>query len=329
MYIKRDDMLGLTGGGNKTRKLEFSMADALVHEADTIVTCGAVQSNHCRLTLSACIKEGLRCILVLEERVANSYRPDASGNNYLFHLLGAEKIIKVGLGEAPEKVKEIAEELRVEGRSPYIIPGGASNQIGALGYCACAQEIQTQQFTEEDVPSFDYLVTASGSGGTHAGLAAAMYALRSPTKVVGISTRHPELKQKNHIHSLAQTILDYTLPNTNITLPEGTVVVKDQYVGEGYSLPTKGMVEAVTMFARLEGVLLDPVYTGKAAAGLIDLARSGYFPVGSNVLFLHTGGAPSLYHYQPVDENVFGIAGAGILSMAENSSEEKKHDKTD
>jgi D-cysteine desulfhydrase len=143
LWIKRDDMLGLTGGGNKTRKLEFAMADAIEnHGADTIVTCGAVQSNHCRLTLSACIKEGLKCVLVLEERVAGSYKEDASGNNYLFNLLGAEKIYVVGLGEAPAKVDEVAAQLRSDGRHVYCVPGGASNEIGALGYCSCATEIQ-------------------------------------------------------------------------------------------------------------------------------------------------------------------------------------------
>jgi D-cysteine desulfhydrase len=142
LWIKRDDQLGLTGGGNKTRKLEFTMADALLKGADTIITCGAVQSNHCRLTLSACIQENLKCILVLEERVPGSYHQDASGNNYLFRLLGAERIHVVGLGEAQQKVQEIADELReTEGRNVYCIPGGASNEIGALGYCACAAEI--------------------------------------------------------------------------------------------------------------------------------------------------------------------------------------------
>lgn len=146
LWIKRDDLLGLTGGGNKTRKLEYAMADAIKSGADTIVTCGAVQSNHCRLTLSACIKEGLKCSLVLEERVPGSYKPEASGNNYLFRLLGAEKIVTVGLGEAPAAVEKLAEELRSQGRNVYCIPGGASNPIGATGYVACAQEIQVSSF---------------------------------------------------------------------------------------------------------------------------------------------------------------------------------------
>jgi D-cysteine desulfhydrase len=148
VWIKRDDLLGLSGGGNKTRKLEFVMADAIHnHQADTIITYGAVQSNHCRLTLSACIKEGLKCILIVEERVPGSYKVDASGNHYLFQLLGAERIEVVGMGDAPQKAEEMAHALRTEeGRSVYIIPGGASNEIGALGYCVCAAEIQVCVF---------------------------------------------------------------------------------------------------------------------------------------------------------------------------------------
>jgi D-cysteine desulfhydrase len=164
----------------------------------------------------------------------------------------------------------------------------------------------------------DALVTCSGSGGTHAGMAAAMYALRSPTKVIGISTRHPQEHQTATIYALAQKTLDYVLgeEHSKLELPMETVVVNDAYVGDGYSLPTDAMVEAVTLFARTEGVLLDPVYTGKAAAGMIDLVRSGFFPSGSNVLFLHTGGAPSLYHYQPIDETVLGVAGGGGTTTA-------------
>jgi D-cysteine desulfhydrase len=155
----------------------------------------------------------------------------------------------------------------------------------------------------------DYLVTASGSGGTHAGMAAAIYALRSTTKVVGISTRHPEDVQTSHIHALADKTLKFATGDNTLHMPKEKIVVMDSYVGPGYSLPTRGMQEAVTLFARKEGILLDPVYTGKAAAGLIDLVRSGYFEQGSNVLFLHTGGAPSLYHYMPIDTSV-AIAGS-------------------
>jgi len=143
LWIKRDDLVGnLAGGGNKSRKLEFVIAEALANKADTIVTCGAVQSNHCRLTLAACIREGLKCSLVIEERIKGSYNENATGNNYLFHLMGAEKIVPVGLNESSRGMETLAEELRKEGRNVYIIPGGASNAVGATGYCACAQEIQ-------------------------------------------------------------------------------------------------------------------------------------------------------------------------------------------
>jgi D-cysteine desulfhydrase len=170
----------------------------------------------------------------------------------------------------------------------------------------------------------DYLVTASGSGGTHAGIAAAMYALRSSTQIIGISTRHPEETQKSHIHALAQKTLKFATGDDSLELPKDKVVVKDAYVGPGYSLPTEGMQEAVTLFARKEGILLDPVYTGKAAAGLIDLVRNNYFEPGSNVIFLHTGGAPSLYHYMPIDTTVAIAGSSEQKSKSDNDAEEKK-----
>jgi len=159
---------------------------------------------------------------------------------------------------------------------------------------------QHQQFTEQ-LPEFDAFVTASGSGGTHAGIVAGMAALRHPTKVIGISTRQPKAFQEKHIRDLAEKTLNRVIGDDSVKLKEDSVYVKDEYVGEGYSLPTDGMKEAVTLFARTEGILLDPVYSGKAAAGLIDMARTGSFEKGSDILFLHTGGAPSLYHYQPLN----------------------------
>jgi D-cysteine desulfhydrase len=175
------------------------------------------------------------------------------------------------------------------------------------------------------IPFFDSLVCASGSGGTHAGMTVGF--LESETSVIGISTRHPQEKQTAHIHSLAQKTYQHLLDDPSAVLRKEEVVVHDEYVGPGYSLPTEGMEEAVTLFARLEGILLDPVYTGKAAAGMIDLVRQGAFADGSNVLFLHTGGAPTLYHYQPIATQVAGIAGAGTKTNAENiaaGAEEKK-----
>ena len=294
VYIKRDDLLGLAGSGNKTRKLEFVMADALAKGADTVITTGAVQSNHCRLTLAAAVKEGLKCRLVLQERVPHSYNPKASGNNFLFHLLGVEKI-KVVPGEADvgKEMQKVADEVVAEGGKPYIIPGGASYPLGATGYVACAQEIVEQMF--EKGINFNYVVVASGSGGTHAGLVTGFYGTNSNIPVIGISTRGKKAKQEEHVYDLVKRTAAYVGVKGNI--PRDAINVFDDYVGPGYSLPTPEMVEAVKMLARTEGIILDPVYTGKAMAGLIDLIRKGYFKKSDNVLFMHTGGFPSIFAY--------------------------------
>jgi len=168
IWIKRDDTLPGTGGGNKTRKLDFCIADALAKGADTIITCGAVQSNHCRLTLSWAVKEGLDCHLVLEERVPGSYNPQSSGNNFLFQMLGVSSVTVVPGGSPMlQEMQKLADKLAAAGRKPYIIPGGASNSIGALGYVQCAQELQQQMF--EQGCNFDHVIVPSGSAGTHAG----------------------------------------------------------------------------------------------------------------------------------------------------------------
>ena len=172
IWIKRDDLTGLAGGGNKTRKLEFLVADALAQGCDTLVTVGAVQSNHCRLTLAAAVKEGLKCRLVLEQRVPGSYDPKASGNNFLFRLLGVEAITVVPAGsDMAAAMQDVADELAAAGRKGYVIPGGGSNALGGLGYVACAQELQ-QQFFEQGL-RIDRVVVGSGSSGTHGGLLAA------------------------------------------------------------------------------------------------------------------------------------------------------------
>lgn len=295
LYIKRDDLLGLTAGGNKTRKLEFLVADALHQGADTLITVGAVQSNHCRLTLAAAVKEGLKCRLVLEERVPNSYHPEASGNNFLYRLLGVEKITVVPGGtDLAAAMQGVADELASEGRKGYMIPGGGSNALGALGYVACAEEILQQTF--DMGLELDHVVCSSGSGGTHAGLVTGMVGNNSNVPVTGISVRAEKEAQETKLHALANQSAE--LLGVQNGIPRDTLTVFDDYVGEGYSLPTEGMIEAVQMFARHEGILLDPVYTGKTAAGLIDLVRKGHFEAGENVLFLHTGGSPALYAYQ-------------------------------
>lgn len=296
IFIKRDDLLGLSAGGNKTRKLEFLVADALAQGADTLITCGAVQSNHCRLTLAAAVKEGLQCRLVLEERVPKSYNPDASGNNFLFRLLGVEKIKVVpGGSDMMKEMGEAAEEVASLGRKAYIIPGGGSNPIGATGYVACAEEILTQTFKKGI--AIDRVVCASGSAGTHAGLVVGFHGNNSHIPVVGVDVSRPKEVQEKLVYDLAQR----TAARLGIAgeLPRESVLCFGDYVGRGYSIPTPEMAEAVRLLARTEGILLDPVYTGKAMAGLIDLSRKGFFRKNENVLFVHTGGSPALYAYMP------------------------------
>ena len=296
VYIKRDDMLPGAAGGNKTRKLDFCIADALEQGADTIITCGAVQSNHCRLTLAWAVKEGLDCHLVLEERVKGSYSPDASGNNFLFQLLGVKSITVVPGGtDMMGAMKDLAAKLAATGKKPYVIPGGASNPLGALGYVRCAEELLQQLF--EMRLNIDHMVVPSGSAGTHGGIIAGIIGNNANIPVTGIGVNRSKAVQENAVHTLANQTL--ALIGAQTTAPADKVVAFDDYVGPGYSLPTDAMVEAVKLLARTESILLDPVYSGKAMSGLMDLARKGYFPKGSNVLFLHTGGSPALYAYLP------------------------------
>jgi D-cysteine desulfhydrase len=274
LYMKRDDLLGLAGGGNKTRKLEFLVAEALTRGADTLITCGAIQSNHCRLTLAAAVKEGLKCRLVLEERVPGSYNPEAGGNNFLFQLLGVEKVKVVPGGtDMMQAMQDTADEVAAEGRKAYVIPGGGSNPIGATGYVACAQEIL----------------------GTHAGLITGFHGTNSNLPVIGINVSRPKAEQEDLVYDLVKQTATHVGIASEI--PREAILCFGDYVGPGYSLATDQMAEAVRMLARLEGILMDPVYTGKAMAGLIDLVRQGYFKREENVLFVHTGGSPVLHVY--------------------------------
>ncbi len=240
------------------------------------------------------MKEGLDCYLVLEERVKNSYKPEASGNNFLFRLLGVKGITVVpGGSDMMGEMGKVAEKLKAEGKKPYIVPGGASNALGALGYVGCMEEIMHQMFTQG--LTFDHMVVPSGSAGTHAGIIAGMIGNNINIPVTGIGVNRPKAVQQEAVHKLANQALD--LIGVEQRVPADKVIAFDDYVGPGYSLPTDAMVEAVKLLARTEGILLDPVYSGKAMSGLIDLVRKGYFREGSNILFLHTGGSPALYAY--------------------------------
>jgi len=298
VFIKRDDLLmGLLGGGNKVRHLEFLMADAVNSGADTIITCGAVQSNHCRLALAASIKESFECHLLIEERIPNSYETITGGNTFLYGLMGAGSIKVVpGGSDMYGEMKSIANNLISKGRKPYIIPGGGSSALGALGYVECAKEIMDQ--LDEMGQQIDWVVCPSGSGGTQAGILIGMFAYETGVPVLGIATSRGGEAQQKLVYEKCRETCD--LLKLNGIPPIEDVITNGDYIGDGYGQPNKEMVDAVKRLAGTEGILLDPVYTGKAMAGLIDLARRGFFSEGDNVLFLHTGGTPILYAY-PVD----------------------------
>lgn len=297
IWVKRDDQLGLFPGGNKTRKLEFLVADALAQGADTLITCGAPQSNHCRITLAAAVREGLKCRFVIEERVPDSYDPQASGNNFMFRLLGVEAITVVPAGtDMAAAMQRVADELAAAGRKGYVIPGGGSNALGGLGYVACAQEIQQQTF--ELGLRFDRLVVGSGSSGTHGGLVAGFLGNHIDIPIVGIGVSRDPADQEPLVLREAQAVCD--LLGLGLQVPREAVRSIGGYWQPKYSVPNPMMVEAVRMAARTEGLLLDPVYTGKVMAGLIGLARQGELRPGERVLFLHTGGLPSLHAYERV-----------------------------
>lgn len=294
LYIKRDDCTGLGSGGNKTRKLEFLMADAVKHGADTIITQGATQSNHARQTVAIAVKMGMKCEILLEDRTGftgENYKK--SGNVFLDHLYGARVRELPGGTDMNAAMSALADELRADGRKPYIIPGGGSNPIGALGYVTCALEM-VNQFNTQDL-RVDCVVHATGSAGTQAGLVVGLEGTRSQIPVLGIGVRAAREAQETNVYNLAVKTAE--LLGVPGCVERESVRANCDYVGGGYGVPTPGMVEAVTLMARLEGILLDPVYSGKGMAGLIDLCRKGHFRKGENVVFLHTGGAVALYGY--------------------------------
>ena len=294
LYIKRDDCTGLGTGGNKTRKLEFLMADALAQNADTIITQGATQSNHARQTVAIAAKMGLRCEILLEDRTGSKVDEyKHSGNVFLDHLYGAHVRELAGGTDMNAAMEMRAGELRVKGRKPYIIPGGGSNPTGALGYVVCALEM-VDQFNNLGL-DVSCVVHATGSAGTQAGLLAGLQGIRSLIPVLGIGVRAAKEAQETSVFNLAVKTAE--LLGVPGAVARDSVVANCDYVGGGYGIPTPGMVEAVTMLARLEGILLDPVYSGKGMAGLIDLCRKGHFKKGENVVFIHTGGAVALYAY--------------------------------
>jgi L-cysteate sulfo-lyase len=294
LYIKRDDCTGLATGGNKTRKLEYLMAAALARNADTVITQGATQSNHARQTAAAAARLGLACHIILEDRTGythDDYRH--SGNVFLDHLLGASVSVVPGGTDMDAAMQRLADRLREEGRKPYVIPGGGSNPIGALGYVTCALELVAQ--ANDSGLVIDHVVHATGSAGTQAGLVAGLQGVRADIPVLGIGVRAPKAAQEQRVYELAAQTAE--LLGVAGVVSRDSVVANCDYVGAGYGVPTDGMIEAVTLLARTEGIVLDPVYTGKGMAGLIDLVRRGQFTKGQNVVFVHTGGSAGLFGY--------------------------------
>jgi L-cysteate sulfo-lyase len=295
LWIKRDDCTGLAQGGNKARKLEFLVADALAKGSDTLVTPGAVQSNHVRMTAAAAARFGLKAHAVLERRVPSTDEDyEENGNILLDELLGCPRTYVPTGGDVATTCAEVAASLSAKGAKPYVIPGGGSNPIGALGYVACAIELLDQ--AKARGIEISRVVHGTGSSGTQAGLVAGFAALRSPVEVFGISVRQPREKQESTVYDLACRTADH-LGQSGIVKRE-RVFADDGYVGPGYGQPTDGMIEAVTLLARTEGILLDPVYSGKAMAGMIDHIRKGTFGANEEIVFLHTGGATSLFGYK-------------------------------
>jgi L-cysteate sulfo-lyase len=285
LHIKRDDLTGLAGGGNKTRKLEFLVADALARGADTLITIGAVQSNHCRQTAAAAAKTGLRCILVLR-----GHPPaEPAGNLLLNQLLGAE-IRWSGERAREEVMEEVTVAEMAAGRKPYPIPLGGSNPLGAAAFAAAIGEL-----VEQTSGQFDRIVFASSSGGTHAGMAAGAILSGFRGQVLGISIDEELVSLQNLVAGIATGIFRL-LGENRIMRPEDICANAD-YLGAGYAIMGPPEREAIELFARQEGIILDPVYTGRAAAGLIGLIRRGIIGREEKVLFWHTGGIPALWAY--------------------------------
>ena len=295
LWIKRDDCTGIATGGNKNRKLEFLMGEALAEGATHIVTQGAVQSNHVRQTAAVAAKLGLACTALLEHRIKTN-DPDYldNGNVLLDRMMGLRIDYREPGLDMNAEAEAYGAKLRAAGEKVYVIPGGGSNPTGALGYVHVALEVLAQ--ANEMGLRIDHFVHATGSAGTQAGLVVGFEAMNSAIPVLGIGVRNPRDRQEAAVHKLAEaTAAKLGLPGG---IRRAAVVANCDYVGDGYGIPTAGMAEALMLCARLEGQFLDPVYSGKGMAGLIDLIRKGHYAAGENIVFLHTGGQVGLFAYK-------------------------------
>ena len=314
LWVKRDDQTGLALGGNKTRKLEFLLADAQAHGARMLITGGAAQSNHCRLTAAAAARFGFKCRLVLTDAGLPTKLPRRSdsigsagfepgvatksltGNRMLDHLLGA-KIIWSQSGEREETLRDTFNTAWEAGERPYLIPYGGSNEVGATGYVIAIQELIEQCTGSSPLNSPpDWIIFPTSSGGTHAGLAAGARLFGYHGKILGICIDEAADTMRPRVAQLAASTADVN--GVPLEIPTESILANDSYLGEGYGVMSDAEPEAIFLFARIEGVLLDPVYTGRAAAGMIDLIRRGFFKRDETVLFWHTGGTPALFAEQ-------------------------------
>jgi D-cysteine desulfhydrase family pyridoxal phosphate-dependent enzyme len=301
IYLKRDDETGLAFGGNKVRKLEFIIADALQKKADVIITSGGVQTNHGRLTVAAAVKTGIKPVLVL----TNNEPAEYEGNLLLDKLLGAEihfvypadenltneeahKKARI-MGE--EKVKELKEQYEKEGKTVYIVPRGGRSIPGTIGYCLATLEIYQQMIESQN--NMDYIVTSVGSSSTLGGLIIGNKLFNTNTKIIGISVSRNAGDIKKLVLEQAESFIKHF--NLNISVSEEDIIVFDSYIGNGYAIPTEKGIQAIKTLSSKESVFLDQTYTGKGMSGLIDLIERGYFKKEDNVLFIHTGGSPALF----------------------------------
>jgi D-cysteine desulfhydrase family pyridoxal phosphate-dependent enzyme len=286
LMVKRDDQTGLAFGGNKTRKLEFLVAEAREQGAQTLITSGAIQSNHCRQTAAAAARFGFKCILVL----TGDKPQHTSGNLLLDQLFGTEILYVADRKDRDRILQETFDRATKEGKKPYLVPYGGSNATGALGYAFAVKELVDQ------IVSADWIVFATSSGGTHAGLLLGQRIFRFNGKILGISVDESEEWLKEEVSRLASATSEKV--GERIKFTPADVLVNVDYCSAGYGVVTEREREAIRLFASREGLLLDPVYTGRAAAGMIDLIRKGFFATTETVVFLHTGGQPALFANQ-------------------------------
>lgn len=291
VYIKRDDQTGTEFSGNKIRKLEYSINEAISNECDTLITCGGIQSNHARATAAAGIKLGLKSVLVLR----SDEKPELEGNYLIDKIMGADVRI-ISSEDYRERRQEIMEnilkELEAKGRKGYIIPEGASNGIGTFGYLACFKEILKQE--KEHGIIFDTIVTAVGSGGTFAGLYLGNKLTDSGKKIVGINVCDTAEYFKERVSEILKEVKTY-IPDTEFEISKDDMCIIDGYVGDGYAVSRTEELDFICDFAEAEGIVLDPVYTGKAMRGLYTEIKKGTFKDSKNILFIHTGGLFGLF----------------------------------